>query len=258
MESAYEIVDEPVRQCAKCLSERLHPSKCQTSLESLMAALGGDVLRCRVCFRRQIFFGMTRIALARTKHVERGRVRVRLLAAGPNAGAIAVQETVPEVAANKTYPDAAEAPPGLRMLDRLFERDLVNQQPETVRVPSNSPAKYAHRLADPEIEAYRNRIALELGLTKRQTRTTLAASPSTTTIARPLTRNMMVRVELKTPPVQQAATAETKATVTSRKPRTPSQITPAKEVPTSRAPRTERRKIGFRIGEQPRWELVSA
>ena len=59
MDQNWDTTEEPIgRQCPRCLSSHIYPSRRRSSFENFIAVLGGEVLRCHVCNRRLARFGL--------------------------------------------------------------------------------------------------------------------------------------------------------------------------------------------------------
>lgn len=60
------VTDEEVRvrRCPRCQSENIQVSRKQSGFERFIATLGGEVLRCHVCFRRSAWFGMNHMKVS--------------------------------------------------------------------------------------------------------------------------------------------------------------------------------------------------
>jgi len=130
--------DQSVRQCPRCLSTRMYPSRSQGAMEGLLSALGGKVLRCHVCFRRQAWFGMANWSMGRGKqadHTSAPKQRRRLLAApaaqaSPSHSVVfemkerIAQElaAIPRVPLSTFTPPQTETPIPLSDLSSLIER----------------------------------------------------------------------------------------------------------------------------------------
>ena len=59
-----------IRRCPRCQSERIHASRKQSAFETLITALGGQVLRCHVCFRRSAWFGQNSLRVSNGRNQE--------------------------------------------------------------------------------------------------------------------------------------------------------------------------------------------
>jgi hypothetical protein len=131
----------PVRQCPTCLSQRLYPSRARNAFETMLVKMGGNLCRCYVCYRRQVWFGMSGMTLSDARKT-RGSERTHTPQPAPEAEheLPVLQSPTPRQSAPKTL-FAAQS--------RLFSAESHGSGAEITEM-------------DVEVALYKSRIALEL------------------------------------------------------------------------------------------------
>ena len=68
-------INSTTRECPKCLSTRVHAEPFQTTFESALQLLGGEVCRCHACNRRQAWYGSSKVVFGQSGLDDQGWMR---------------------------------------------------------------------------------------------------------------------------------------------------------------------------------------
>ena len=230
--------DQPLRQCPKCLSAHLCPSRRHGTMENLMAALGGELLRCHVCNRRTAWFGMSAVHVADQK--QEGPYRPR-------------RRPVREAASSRPSSSPQPGPRSSSTVDRpVLTKQLPNPTSQEDR--ATAPTVDATTPVNPETSRIRLRVVMQYPDKSE----TVQAKPAE---AMRKAATLQSAGELRPSAPSRAATSYFKVPafkVQSTKPGAPAKSTTV-ETPAATTgaragiPFRNRRKIGFRVPGQPPW-----